>query len=309
VTRGFPHPLPNGWFQLAYSDELAVGEVARLDYFDRELVAFRGEDGCAHVLDAHCPHLGAHLGYGGEVSGNVIRCPFHAWEFDGAGTCVNVPYARRIPPQARIHAWRSVETNGMLFVHFDRDGREPDFEIPRVAELESEQWTAPYRRDFVVEGPAQELAENTVDPAHFKYVHKTAALPKARAWAEGPKLRVEMEYPMGVGERQQQGAIDITTWGFGFGLTRFTGIVDTLVIVTGTPIDPERTHNRMSFLLKKRESEQATRAIGEAFIDEIARQFEQDRPIWANKVHWERPLLCDGDGPIGVLRSWAQQFY
>ena len=36
------------------------------------------------MLDAYCPHLGAHLAEGGRVQGESVRCPFHAWEFDGA---------------------------------------------------------------------------------------------------------------------------------------------------------------------------------------------------------------------------------
>ena len=53
--------FPNGWYRLAYSDELRPGQVKPLHYFDKDLVLFRTENGKAYVLDAHCPHLGAHL--------------------------------------------------------------------------------------------------------------------------------------------------------------------------------------------------------------------------------------------------------
>ena len=76
-------PYPIGWFRMLYADDLAVGEVKKLHRFGRELVAFRTESGRACVADAHCPHLGAHLGFGGEVVGEAIRCPFHHWEFEG----------------------------------------------------------------------------------------------------------------------------------------------------------------------------------------------------------------------------------
>ena len=61
VKREFPFPIPNGWFSVSCSDELAAGDVKLLRYFGEDLVLFRGEDGVAHVLDAYCPHLGAHL--------------------------------------------------------------------------------------------------------------------------------------------------------------------------------------------------------------------------------------------------------
>ena len=99
----FPFPrYPNGCFQVAYTDDLPAGAVMPLSYFGKELVAFRGRDGAVNVLDAHCPHLGAHLGYGGKVEGNRIRCPFHAWQFDGSGACTHVPYSDRAPLRAQI---------------------------------------------------------------------------------------------------------------------------------------------------------------------------------------------------------------
>ena len=34
-----------------------------------------------------------------------------------------------------------------------------------------------------------------------------------------------------------------------------------------------------------------------------------DLPIWNNKIHRPRPILCDGDGPILAYRQWFEQFY
>ena len=39
TRRNFPFPYPNGWFQVAYSDELITGDVVRLSYFGEDLVA------------------------------------------------------------------------------------------------------------------------------------------------------------------------------------------------------------------------------------------------------------------------------
>lgn len=59
---------------------------------------FRDVDGKARVLDAYCPHLGAHLADGEidhEDGKSCIKCPFHGWAFRADdGTCVNVPYAK-----------------------------------------------------------------------------------------------------------------------------------------------------------------------------------------------------------------------
>ena len=98
-------PLPNGWFAVAFSHELREGEVRPLHYFGEDLVLFRTRSGRARVLDAFCPHLGAHLGHGGRVMGESVRCPFHGWSFDGAsGSCTQIPYCERIPQQALVRA-------------------------------------------------------------------------------------------------------------------------------------------------------------------------------------------------------------
>jgi phenylpropionate dioxygenase-like ring-hydroxylating dioxygenase large terminal subunit len=91
MSKRYRLPIPFGWYGVAFSEELPAGEVKILRYVGQELVAFRSESGQARVVDAHCPHLGAHLGHGGEVVGENIRCPFHHWEFDGEGVCQKVP--------------------------------------------------------------------------------------------------------------------------------------------------------------------------------------------------------------------------
>ena len=64
----FPYPaFPNGWHGIAFSSDIAPGKAQAVRMLGRDFVAFRTEAGEAHVLDAYCPHLGAHLGHGGRV--------------------------------------------------------------------------------------------------------------------------------------------------------------------------------------------------------------------------------------------------
>ena len=169
----YPFGIPNGWFLLTYSADLAPGSVERFHYVGRELVAFRGEGGVAQVFDAHCPHLGAHLGVGGKVEGDSIRCPFHGWRFEGNGRCVEIPYAERIPPQARLRRYPSVERNGMLFFWYHAEEEPPFFEIPDFPEWHdpefSDSWS---RHQWTVHTHCQEMQENSVDGAHFPHVHR-----------------------------------------------------------------------------------------------------------------------------------------
>jgi phenylpropionate dioxygenase-like ring-hydroxylating dioxygenase large terminal subunit len=82
----FP-PYPDGWFLISTSAELGAGQVRPLHYFGEDLVLYRDATGTAVLVDAYCPHMGAHLGYGGCVDGDGLRCPFHNWRFDASGRC------------------------------------------------------------------------------------------------------------------------------------------------------------------------------------------------------------------------------
>ena len=86
---------PTGWFQVAWSDEIPIGDVHKMHYFGREMVAWRAQSGRLTVMDAYCEHLGAHLGFGGHVEGEVIECAFHGWQWNHEGRNVCIPYEKR----------------------------------------------------------------------------------------------------------------------------------------------------------------------------------------------------------------------
>src|SRR5687767_14969896 len=98
-------PYPTGWFVVAHSAELTSDVVLSLRYFGRDLVAWRDDEGKAVVADAHCPHLGAHIGYGGFVEAGCVVCPFHHWRFDGDGQNVEIPYRDSVNKAARLELW------------------------------------------------------------------------------------------------------------------------------------------------------------------------------------------------------------
>jgi phenylpropionate dioxygenase-like ring-hydroxylating dioxygenase large terminal subunit len=310
MAENFPHPLPSGWFAVRYADELEPGKVEPLHFFARDLVAFRGEDGRAHVLNAHCPHLGAHLGHGGEVVGNAIRCPFHAWEFDGSsGDCVAVPYAKRIPPRARVTCWPTCERNGLVLVWYHPEGKPPSWEVPEIPEATSPDWSEPERFEWTVRTQPQEITENAADSAHFRYVHGTLNVPQTEARFDGAIRnslnKIRMKTPRG----EVDGAVKSSAYGLGLVSVRYKGICETLQIGSVTPIDSERVVIRKAFSQQRVDGKSPEGGVAAGILRNVVGQLEQDIPIWENKVYYEKPLLCDGDGPIAPFRRWAQQFY
>jgi phenylpropionate dioxygenase-like ring-hydroxylating dioxygenase large terminal subunit len=300
-------PYPRGWFRAAYSDELAPGELKTLAYFGREFVLYREESGQPRVVDPHCVHLGAHLGHGGKVVGDAIRCPFHHWEFGGDGRCTKIPYAKRIPPRARITTHPLVEKNGLIFFHHDPDGAEPRFEIPDLPEVGGAGWTKPEVMRWKVRASWLDMNENCVDQAHFKFIHGTLSIPPTTARAEGCLHVAESTFTMKVPGGESQAKLVTLDYGPGFQVVRMNGLIDTFMMNTSTPIDEENTDVSFAYSVKA-DGETQKLHLADAVILDLKQQFEHDRPIWENKVCWPRPVLCEADGPIAHYRKWYRQF-
>ena len=307
--RTFPFPLPNGWFMVAYAEELAPGKAVPLRYFGEDLVAYRSAGGEARVLDAYCPHLGANLSRGGVVEGDTIRCPFHGWRFAGDGSCVEIPYAQRIPPRARLHAWTTLERNGAVYVWRHAEGKPPGYDVPVIPERSDLEWTAPERYRWKIRSRTQEMAENAADRAHFRYVHGTLEVPASEVTVDGAWRRSIQRSKMLTPRGQVDGVIDANSFGFGCGFTRFTGICETVLLNAQTPIDDEYTDIRFDFVQRKENGAAPRGGVGAAIIRDIVKQMNEDIPIWENKAYLPRPILCDGDGPIAEFRRWSEQFY
>lgn len=310
-TKRYPFPIPYGWFQVAWPDDIAVGETKALYYFGRHLVAWRDESGEAHVQDAFCPHLGAHLGHGGKVEGCEIVCPFHGWKFDAEGCNTHIPYSDGVNRKGKVFTYPVIERNGAVFVWYHPHNEPPMWEIPYFEQYQGDgAYADVIQRKFAIEAAWQEMAENGVDSAHFRYVHNTATVPELESYEpNGPlaKMRSSQKFvtPQGVVE----GRIDVDTFGPGLTFTHFSGFVDLYLLGCNTPIDEENCELRFTFTLRKMGDEATTSGVGKAFADEVSQQVEEDRPIWSHKAHLVRPALAKDDGPFIKFRKWAAQFY
>ncbi|AMO56751.1 Rieske 2Fe-2S domain-containing protein [Endozoicomonas montiporae] len=318
----YDKPIPYGWYAVEYSNKLEKGEVKPLSYFGRELVLFRTESGKASMLDAYCPHLGAHLGHGGIVKGESVSCPFHAWKFDGNGMCTDVPYAKRTPPKVKdkqcIRHYEVVERNEMIWAWYHPYDAAPLFEVEVIPEIGAEGWTDMDTYEWTIPTIIQETGENAADLAHFVTVHGRPTVPDGVVTLEGHR-RCTM-FDSEANKVQQDGSVEHGKGGFetaklesysiGPGQTyqRFSRLFDIVMMATITPIDDQNLQLRFNFTLPVGQSE-AQNVYARGFRDEVVHQLEQDIPIWVHKKYLDRPILCDGDGPIGQYRRWFQQFY
>jgi 3-ketosteroid 9alpha-monooxygenase subunit A len=302
-------PYPDGWYLLRESAAVNIGDVVPLHYFGRDLVLFRNESGRAVVFDAHCPHMGAHLGYGGTVEGEGIRCPFHSWRFAADGACDDVPYSHGpTPTDVCIPAWPVFETSGLILVWFSESADTPSWHPLERPEWEMPGWLGYETVGWTIRMHVQELAENVPDMAHFHYVHGVGDSVELRADVEtdGPFYRQRSLVTIDGVEREfaRQEA-------HGLGLVWLLAAADPAywLLTATTPIDDERVEMRLLFLMHQADDATELSPAALAAVESTAENVARDVSIWEHKVYRERAPLVAGDGPIGVLRKWARQFY
>jgi phenylpropionate dioxygenase-like ring-hydroxylating dioxygenase large terminal subunit len=309
MENRFPFPLPNGWFAVAWSGDVAPSEVKPLSCFGRELVIFRTESGVAAITDAFCPHLGAHLGHGGTVCGETLRCPFHGWRWNLEGRCEEIPYSQRMPRGLGIETMEVCEKNGVIFAWHHLDGQPPDWEVPAIPELSDSNWTEPEPFEMHIATCCQELVENAFDPAHFVAVHGVDDPPETKSDFSSVPMVSENCTSLATPRGTVTTTIRGESYGLGVSVTRVSGFADMCFLALNTPIDEDNIQLRWAFSVPRVGDSTSAEGVGRAFINEFTRQLEQDKPIWENKRYTSKPMLCDSDGPIAEYRRWTRQFY
>lgn len=315
-------PYPNGWYKVAFSDELKAGDVKPLHCFGQELVLFRTSDGTPQIFDAYCPHLGAHLGHGGVVKDNALQCPFHGWCFNLEGRCCEVPYTRH-NPRARMKVWPVREINWVVMVYYDADGRSPSWEFPQISELQSDDWVAVKGRDFVLQSHPQELLENFVDTAHFAHLHKSviASTASLGVSTQGTVLRHKMKAKnmLGLGASSLSTTVSSeyvnSLYGLGFAQTRYQSAevvgINLVLNFFITPVDDNCIVLSQLILVKK---VLCSKLLAKCFTKLLLEKFvnkglEEDKQMWEQKAFLSSPALCKEEQPIRQYRNWAKQFY
>lgn len=321
-------PIPNSWYAVAFSSELEPGAVLARKLAGQEVVVFRTRSGKPCVMDAYCPHLGAHLGMGGKIDGETIRCPFHDFRFDTAGTCIATSYGTKPPPTARARVWPLREVNGIVFVYYDSRNLPPPWEPPA---LDCANWTAPIFKVFDIHDHPQETVENGVDIGHFAVVHGYSAVNLRRDLRiDGSTFHVSyaarrpMPYLGALGAKVDF-AFDLNIYGLGFSLVNVavpTFGIQARLFVLARPTVTERIELALALSLRRIDDPASVhplarmvprpilnavlaRAIFEGFVHDT----QQDFLIWEHKRYVHPPALAEGDGPIGRFRIWARQFY
>lgn len=320
--------FPWGWFGVGFTRDLPARAAIPATVNGRELAVYRAASGSIVALDAHCPHLGAHMGRGGTVEGDELRCHFHGFCFDASGQCTRTGYGKRVPPKAVVRSYPAMDFGGVIAVWFDPEGRPPVW-TPTFPDTDG--WCEPRGSLWTFASRPQEVAENAVDIGHLSVVH---GYTDARVHGDvrfdrfvlTGELRFSRRLPL-FGRRGPlaESQARVTQHGLGLAvvetLTPALGI-ETRFVVATTALDANTVALRTTASIRSLRYHRALRRIGALLptrlIDRLAmrslhKSFEadvaQDVPIWSHKRALERPAIAEGDGPIGKYRGWARRYY
>jgi nitrite reductase/ring-hydroxylating ferredoxin subunit len=339
-----PPQFGTGWFAALRSEEVVARCITSLAFVGHDLVAFRDASGAVAVLDAVCPHFGAHLAHGGTVEAGCVRCPFHGLKFDGAGQCVGGGlYAERGYRKLKTEAWTVRELAGMVFLWHGPDRGRPAWPMP-LAGLDWEGWSAPVTnagRPL----PRTNLffpTENIIDMTHFVNVHRwdlheivvpphvddrgfmrariavtwSAGSQSERAWVRWLGKRVSSSFQVEFVIYEPGVAVATTQ------LTEEQGNLSVRSIILITPTSATDCHiravmsvrdpapaGRVASALRRRMGVGLPEVLAPIFLAVGTADFRGDAMIWSNRTHLDRPRPLQEDGPIVAYRRWSERFW
>ena len=328
--------IPSGWYTVAISSDLGIGDILPFRLADIHFVAYRGESGKVLVVEDRCPHLGGAFKKG-SVVGDSIRCPVHGFTFDSQGECVSTGF-EKVTAKACVHQWPVLDINGLILVYYHPDNKEPQWQ-PEV--IDSTGWSEMQVKTTVFPSTPQLVTEGIADKGHLATVHGYHDISMDSDFAtEAHRLTTAYSFTNtgsfpGAGRLQQwlgklfssQLRVEFHYQASGLGYAFTEVVIPKLEVrirtfVNPTPVTdkevklfytmqmapitrPEKIHP----LMKRLPSSVVEKIMIKSLLKGFQHDVEDDIAIWSSMKPVSQPRLCKADGPIYKYRKWSRQFY
>lgn len=165
--------LKEFWYPAEFSSKLTKDLMVPFEIFDEPWVLFRDQEGRPSCIKDQCAHRACPLS-AGKVEDGQVTCPYHGWQFNGAGHCTKMPSTVHCKNVA-VAALPCVEKDGFVWVW-------PGNGIPSPVPS----FTPPppgfeIHAEIMVDVPVEHglLMENLLDLAHAPFTHVSTF---ARGW-------------------------------------------------------------------------------------------------------------------------------
>ena len=175
VGRGTPmgELMRRYWQPFAAAEDLAESWTQKVRLLGEDLILFRDRLGGLGLIAEQCPHRRASF-LQGIPTERGIRCPYHGWEFNAQGQCLNQPFEvdnPRFRDSVATDAYPVQELGGVLFAYLGPVT--PEKPAPLLPRFDG----------FVAEGAIRilgrvvlpvnwlQIMENSLDPVHTEWLH------------------------------------------------------------------------------------------------------------------------------------------
>lgn len=296
--------VPTGWYLLGSHAELAPGTVTPWSAHGVELVVWADGSGAVHAADAHCPHMGAHLGHGGCVDDQSgLVCPFHGWVYAPDGTNRG-ERAGVAGVDLALHPVQRVRDRWYVFLRHDPAGASPPW---APADLHRPPRPDPPRlevgRVHHLTAHQQVIIEGDFDLAHFPVVHHRGFRGDDVEFGDhGARVAYTVTEPSpqtvrfeldGISRVREQVAYD--------------GI-EILLVADSVSLDRHRTRT-VATMAVWGPSDEAVRAVAARIDRLLRRDLARDAAIWERRHYEQAPVYGPDDGLLVQFRRWARRFY
>lgn len=348
ATKRYMRPPPqyaHDWFSPLRSSDVVAGKITNFTFMGQELIAFRDAAGKVVVLDAVCPHFGAHRGHGGRVVEGCVRCPFHGLHFDSRGQCVKGDFVA--DPRSLRHVkstpWSAVEAAASIFIWHGPDRERPARPLRFAEPGFFDGWTTPVTNAGRRLAPTNLFfpTENIIDVQHFYAVHfwelhETLRQPAEdeqgafsavmqMTWTAGAQSPYALVRRLGRAYRSPfEFHIAILGPGMALSIAKLTpeqGSLELMNIILITPTSPTDCHIRVVSAVKRQFEGRLARlargtlgvgpedVLARIFLAIATKDFDGDEMIWTHRKFLSNPKPLPDDGPIVAYRKWCERFW
>jgi phenylpropionate dioxygenase-like ring-hydroxylating dioxygenase large terminal subunit len=340
-----PPQYAHDWFSPLRSSDVVAGKITNFTFMGHELIAFRDASGAAVVLDAQCPHFGAHRGSGGTMVDGCVRCPFHGLHFDGTGQCVKGDYVRDQKHVRHVKStpWTIHECAASIFIWHGVDRERPARPLPFAEPGYFDGWSTPVTNAGRRLAPTNVFfpTENIIDIQHFYAIHHWSVDSIDREPAEGEDgaFRAIMRMTWTAGAQSPYALVrrlgkaytspfefNIAVLGPGVALSLSKlgpeqGNLELMNIILITPVNETDCHirvvssvrrtidNPISNLARRITGNGLEEVLSRVFLAIATKDFDGDEMIWTRRQFLANPKPVPDDGPIIQYRQWCERFW
>ncbi|MFV8750557.1 Rieske 2Fe-2S domain-containing protein [Nannocystaceae bacterium ST9] len=340
-----PPQYAHDWFAPLRSSDVVEGKITNFTFMGQQLIAFRDQHGQVSVLDAVCPHFGAHRGIGGRVVEGCVRCPFHGLHFDGQGQCVKGDFVRDGQSLRHVKSvpWTVHEVAASIFIWHGSRRDCPDRPLRFAEPGFFDGWSEPVTNAGRMLAPTSLFfpTENIIDIQHFYAVHfwQLDAIERQPAEAEDGSFQAVMRMTWTAGAQSPHAILrklgkaytssflfDIAILGPGMALSISTlgpeqGSLQLMNIILITPTSPtdcrirvvssvkQTIDNPLSSLARRFVGVGLEELLSRVFLAIATKDFDGDEMIWTNRQFLSNPKPLPDDGPIVAYRQWCERFW